>query len=218
VALAARSPNAEILSGTTVRTAEAVLLLFGLLGVAVAAFQWTVSPWFVALKQGAAEWLVNREVFWPLEDSPAWWLLTRQPEAGDVFSWLDGAAILVWIGGGALALGGIGLAGMRLAAWLAGGDWRRLALGLTPLAGIGLFLGLSMMSATHLRAEGASLGWLPVARGLLLALAVAWSGWLGARLIAAGRPGLLRGALALAAWLVPVVAAAAAWGMAFYVW
>jgi hypothetical protein len=36
----------------------------------------------------------------------AWWLLTRHPEAGDVFSWLDGAAILLWIGGFTLVVGG----------------------------------------------------------------------------------------------------------------
>jgi hypothetical protein len=70
-----------------------------MLGVAIGAFQWTVSPWFVALRQRAAEWLVEREVFWPLESNAPWWLLTHYPEANDVFTWLDGALILAYIGG-----------------------------------------------------------------------------------------------------------------------
>jgi hypothetical protein len=107
----------------------------------------------------------GRDIFWPLGDSPAWWLLTRYPEAGDVFTWLDGAAILAWICMYALVLGGFAWLAVRAAARLAGIDWRRLALALVPLAGIGLFLGLSMMSATHLRAEGIALDWLtPLAR------------------------------------------------------
>ena len=104
VELAARSPNAEVLAGKTPRTSEALLLVFGMLGVAIGAFQWTVSPWFVALRQGAAEWLVEHDLFWPLESNAPWWLLTHYPEANDVFTWLDGALILAYIGGVAAVL------------------------------------------------------------------------------------------------------------------
>jgi polyferredoxin len=230
VQLAARSPNAEILNGDTPRTAEAVLLLFGMLGVAMGAFQWSVSPWFVRGKQAAAEWLVNRNILWPLGDSPAWWLLTRHPEAGDVFSWLDGAAILVWISMYALVLGGFAWLTVRAAARLAGIDWRRLALALVPLAGIGLFLGLSMMSATHLRAEGIYLGWLTPLRAALVAIGLSWSGWLGWQLIRGGAgslcvPGIpLRGqataarGIAMLLWLLPLAAVGAAWWLTFFVW
>lgn len=219
VALAARSPHAEIFGGAAPTTFEALLLLFGLLGVAVGAFQWTVSPWFVALKQRAAEWLVDREVFWMLGDSPAWWLLTRQPEANDVFTWLDGAAVLVWILGVAAVLGGVALLATLAAARLARLDWRRLALGLVPLAGIGLFLGLSMMTATHLRAEGVALGWLPGLRAALIVAGVAWSAWLGMRLIQkVGAGGTARKALAAVLWLVPAVLVAADWFLVFFVW
>ncbi|MFH1869845.1 MAG: 4Fe-4S binding protein [Pseudomonadota bacterium] len=222
VTLTARWPNAEILGGAPdvnpPGTVEALLLMFGMLGVAIAAFQWTVSPWFVQLKQGAANWLVEHDVLWMLEESPAWWLLTRYPEVNDVFSWLDGAAILVWIFGVALGLGGIALIATKAAAKLAGLDWRRLALGLVPLAGIGLFLGLSMMSATHLRAEGVALGWLPGLRAVLLALGVAWSLWLGLRLIrvGAGAPAARR--LAGLIWLLPLGAVGSTWILSFYVW
>lgn len=218
VTLTARSPNAEILGGQAPGTVEALLLMYGMLGVAIAAFQWTVSPWFVQLKQGAANWLVEHEVFWMLEESPAWWLLTRYPEVNDVFSWLDGAAILVWIFGVALTLGGIALLATQAAAKLAGLDWRRLTLGLVPLAGIGLFLGLSMMSATHLRAEGVALGWLPGLRAALLALGLLWSLWLGLRLIRVGAGGAAARWLAGLIWLLPLGAVGSIWILSFYVW
>lgn len=219
VTLSWRSPHAEIFGGAPPSTVEALLLLFGMIGVAIAAFQWTVSPWFVALRQRAAVWLVDHEVLWPFSDSPAWWLLTRQPEANDVFSWLDGMAILVWIAGGALLLGGVAFLATWCAARLAGLDWRRLALGWVPLAGIGLFLGLSMMTVTHLRAEGAPLAWLPGVRALLLAVGVGWSAWLGWRLIVkVGAGGTAGKALAGLVWLLPLAACAASWWLVFFVW
>ena len=220
VSLAARSPNAEILDsgGDMPRTNEAVLLLFGMLGVAMGAFQWTVSPWFVRGKQAAAEWLVARDIFWPLGDSPAWWLLTRHPEAGDVFTWLDGAAILVWISIYSIVLGGFAWLTVRAAAHLAGIDWRRLALGLLPLAGIGLFLGLSMMSATHLRAEGIALDWLTPLRAALLVAALGWSAWLGWKLIIVGAAGTAAHAITMLLWLLPLTAVGASWWLTFFVW
>jgi polyferredoxin len=216
VELAARSPSAEIIGGEAPKTYEALLLLFGMLGVAIGAFQWTVNPWFVQLKQLAAGWLIDHHAEWALGDSPAWWLLTSYPGENDVFTWLDGAAILVWIFGVALMLGGTAWLAMRAAAALIGADWRRLALGLTPIAGLGLFLGLSMMTATHLRAEGATLAWLPGLRAVLLAIAVAWSAWLGWRLIKVSRGDTPRKWAAGAIWLVPLILVAANWWRVFF--
>jgi len=218
VKLAARSPHAEILGGTAPGRVEALLLMFGMLGVAIGAFQWTVNPWFVKLKQAAAEWLVGHDVYWPLEDSPAWWLLTRYPQANDVFTWLDGAAIVAWILGVALVLGGTALLAVKGAAKLAGLDWRRLGLGLVPLAGIGLFLGLSMMSATHLRAEGVALGWLPSLRAALLAVGLLWSLMLGLRLIGTGTAAPPARGLAALVWLLPLSVVGANWWLLFFVW
>ena len=56
-------------------------------------------------------------------------------------------------------------------------------------ATIGLFLGLSMMTATHLRAEGVPLGWLPGLRAALLAVGVGWSVWLGGQVLKVSRGG-----------------------------
>lgn len=214
--LEARSPQAEILAARPASLPEALLLVFGVLGVAMGAFQWTVSPWFVRGKQWAAEWLVNHEIFWPLDQGAPWWLLTQYPEYGDAFSWLDGAAVLTYILGVALLLGGFIWLCTRAAATIAGLHWRALVLALVPLGGIGLFLGLSMMTVTHLRAEAVPLAWLPWARGALLALASTWSWWLGARLLAAAP--LLRRLAAWALWTLPVAAVAQCWVLVFYRW
>ena len=77
VRLATRRPGSEILAGEKPHAYEPLLLLFGVFGVALGAFSWTVSPWFVALKQTAAEWLVSRDILWPLADAGIWWLLTH---------------------------------------------------------------------------------------------------------------------------------------------
>ena len=188
----------------------------GLLGVAIAAFQWTVSPLFIQLKQRSAEWLVERDIFWPLDESSAWWLLTSYPAANDVFTWLDGAAILVYIGAVALALGGTVLVLVSISARLARTDWRSLSMGLVPLAGIGLFLGLSMMTVNHLRAEGILLHWLPWARGGLLGLGILWSLRLGIGLLRDASP--MRQVAAFAFYGVAVTAIGIVWSLQFYVW
>jgi hypothetical protein len=135
-----------------------------------------------------------------------------------VFSWLDGAAILTWISMYALVLGGFAWATVRAAARLAGLDWRRLALALVPLAGIGLFLGLSMMSATHLRAEGIYLGWLTPLRAALVAIGLSWSAWLGWQLIKLGAGETASRRFAMLLWLLPLAAVGAAWWLTFFVW
>ncbi|HEX8962035.1 MAG TPA: 4Fe-4S binding protein [Rhodocyclaceae bacterium] len=218
VELAARAPNSEILSAGAPATPEAILLIFGVLGVAIGAFQWTVNPWFVRAKQAAAEWLIGADITWPLSDNAPWWLLTHYRDTGDVFTWLDGALILGYIALVALALGGLIRLGLGVAARLARLDWRTLAMAPIPLAGTGLFLGLSMMTANHLRAEGVPLSWLAPARAILLTGGLAWSGWLGLRLVATASGGAARTAAAFAAYAVPLSAVGGAWVMTFFVW
>jgi polyferredoxin len=92
VQLAARSPAQEILTARNkdVKTEEALTLIFGVLGIATAAFQWSSSRWFLQMKNTLASWLVEHDTFWPLQDDAPWWLLTHYPAAHDLFTWLDG--------------------------------------------------------------------------------------------------------------------------------
>jgi polyferredoxin len=225
IALVARPPNREILSTRPqdVSTPEALLLIFGLLGVAIGAFQWTASPWFVMMKTAAAEWLLEREWLLLLQDNAPWWLLTHYPEAADVFTWLDGLCILAYIGGVTLALGGTTLLSVFAASRIVDPaseklDWKVLAMGLVPLAGLGAFLGLSMLTVTHLRSEGMTFLWIDEVRTALLALALGWSAWLGTQLLWSRAMSRLRGAAAIALYAIPLAAVGTAWYLVFFAW
>jgi hypothetical protein len=183
VSLAQRSPNHEIVNvaGSIPRPWETVLIVIGMIGVATGAFHWSASPWFVAAKQGVAEWLVGHNILWPLEMTAPWWVLTNYPARNDVLTLLDGAMLLAYILTTAAVLASaislfLALATLALGSW----SWPRfhhLAQSLIPVAGCGIFLGLSALSVTLLRADGLGLGWVDSAR-LALMRASIWSLWL----------------------------------------
>lgn len=216
VELRVRSPNVEILSATPPSTVEALLLVFGLFGVAIGAFQWSASPWYAQASAALAAWLEAQGILWPLGRDAPWWLLANMP-GGDL-SWLEGGVLVGYILAVAAVLGGIVWLGTFAAARLARIDWRTQSLALVPLAGAGLFLGLSMTTVSLLATEGALLGRVPLARDALLGGALVWSLWLGARLIVAARPGAARCALALLCWQLPATTISLAWVLVFHVW
>ncbi|TDR80744.1 4Fe-4S binding protein [Paludibacterium purpuratum] len=176
---------------------QSALILYGLLGIAIGAFHWTGSDVFVAVKLWLADWLANHSILWPLDDGAPWWLLTHYPEVNDSFSWLDGAVLIGYILGAALLMGTV--LGLLLAASVRlAGPWRpqrfhHLAQSLIPLAGCGVFLGLSALTVTLLKVEGVALWWVMPLRVGLLAGATLWSlnlgwrivgGWQGRRVVA----------------------------------
>lgn len=182
VHLASRSVNKEIprLPPREVSSWDAALILFGVLGVATGAFQWSSSPWFVWLKAKIAGALIGTGWSQLLSASLPWWILTNYPETGEVFSVLDGIALLAYILGTA-ALIGLAFAGaLKLAGLVAGGatSVARLAYCFVPLGGIGLFLGLSTITLGALRTEGWIFPGTPTIRAGLLAASVLWSAWL----------------------------------------
>jgi hypothetical protein len=70
-----------------------------------------VSPWFVALEQSLAQWLVEREWLALLDDRAPRGQLTHYPEASDVMTWLDGLCIAGYLAGFALLFGAVTFAG-----------------------------------------------------------------------------------------------------------
>lgn len=222
ITLARRSPNAAIVHPSEAPNAvETLLIVFGLLGVAVGAFHWLASPWFIAMKQALAEWLVDAGVMWPLEWSAPWWVLTNYPDQNDVLTLLDGAVLVGYIVATALLLGGAISALLALATWALGPwAWPRfhhLAQTLIPLAACGVFLGLSALTVTMLRSEGLSLTWVDAARLVLLAASALWSVWLAWRVAGLSAHGLRRG---LAASCIAGVAVLifGGWGLLFWIW
>ncbi|WP_248797742.1 4Fe-4S binding protein [Pseudomonas sp. MWU13-2105] len=222
VRLIARSSNQEILQATAQPLSpwDSRLLLFGVIGLAMGAFQWTVSPWFVSLKQQLANWLVGHDLLWPLQDNAPWWLLTHYPQLNDSFSWLDGFSIILYLGTSALLLGAGLLILLRLAAWIARAPqlYRALSLSLTPLGGAGLFLGLSATTVKLLRYEGLLLGWVQAARAGLLLAAIGWSLWLGWKLLGQQNLAPLRRGGAGACLLLASGLVGYGWWLQFWGW
>jgi len=222
VTYSARSPFSEILDfNNPAKTPDALTLVYGVLGVATAAFQWTLSPWFLHAKLALAEWLVEHDHFALLDNEVPWWLLTHYPEANDLFTWLDGALILAYLLGGGFLLGSLLLVGPALASRLlktADLSWQRFTLALTPLAAASVILGLSMLTVTHLKAEHLWLGWLPVFRIGLLATGCLGSLVLAIGLLRRAETGLFRRLLAGLAMLLPIGLMAGIWTLVFFVW
>lgn len=224
VQLSLRAPDREILAISKAGTEQALTLIFGLIGVATAAFLWSSSAWFVQIKTAAADWLIERDAFMLLQDNAPWWLLTHYPQANDVFTWLDGACILGFILGGGAALGLAVLTVLRLALWLKGETqltWQRLALTLVPMGGSGIFLGLTMLTVSHLNAERIApevlAALLPGLRMAVLALGGGFSAWLGWRMLGLDlRRPKLRCLLAYAAFLLAPVLIVRLWAGVFF--
>lgn len=221
VQLTLRSPSAEILNEPTSisqRKAEdtdrwpARLLVFGMLGVALAAFQWNASPWFVVAKQALAGWLVDHEILWPLNQPGHWWLLTHYPEVNDAFTWLDGGMLLAYVATEALVVGSWIWIWMRLIGALIELPWQRLAYVLIPFAGASVFVGLSFLTTSQLAGEGVLLPWASGLRTALLALTALWSA------VLAGRLAPRRRAAAAFGTLMAVALPFAAWVVEFFGW
>ena len=224
IALASRSPNDAIVNGTSdqPKMVETLLIVFGLLGIAVGAFHWSASPWFVTVKQVLAGWLVDHGILWPLEWTLPWWLLTNYPGQNDVMTLLDGTLLIAYVLVTALLLGGavsalLALAARGLGRW----SWQRfhhLAQTLMPMAGCGVFLGLSALTVTMLRSwEGIELPWVGLARTLLLAGASLWSVWLAWRVAGQTAHGLRR-SLATSCAVLASGLVVGAWVLLFWVW
>lgn len=223
VELKARRPDHEVIhvAGEEASFWSSLLIITGLMGVALGAFHWSASPWFVTIKQALAGWLIRHGIVWPLEQTLPWFMLTNYPDRNDVLTLLDGGVLLFYIGAtAALMTIAISLP-LALAAWICGGwSWPRFhhfSHGLIPLAGIGVILGLSAMTITQLRADGFALHWIGMARFGALAAGGMASIWLLAGIAGKYATGLRR-LLAATIAAGSMVAPMAGWWLLFWHW
>jgi len=223
ISLEWRSPSAEVvqLGDKQANPWDTALILYGLLGIAIGAFHWTVSTWFVDLKQIFASWLIDRNILWPLDTNAPWFLFTHYPEQNDVFSWLDGSMVVGYIVVTGLVYGtallGLLAAGTRMLGRFDFTRLHHLTQALIPVAGCGVFLGLSATTVSLLRAEHLPLWWVTDVRLGLLGIANVWSAWLAWRVIgryASGRFVLQSVAML---WFIAALAVAdSAWYLMFW--
>jgi len=223
VTLVARSPEREIASMPVDQASrhDAFLVVFGMIGVAIGAFQWAASPWFVQLKLMLAGWIVDHGPSWMLRDDLPWWIVTHYPQVNDVFTVLDGALIVAYIAATAAVLGGFVYLSLVVAAraWPAQriAHAHRLAYALIPLAGLGVFLGLSGVTVTLMHHEGIGTRWVAVFRALVVGVGAVWSVRLAWRQTT--ELGALRARVAsVGAFTVGVTAVVASWALLYAVW
>ena len=224
IELSARPPGSEVII-TSARSAtiwDTLLIIAGLMGVAVGAFLWGSSPWFVGAKQWTAVWLAGREILWPLAQDLPWWVLTNYPANSDVMSLLDGVILIAYIGTTTAAMSIVIGLPLAAAAHLLGPSWNsqrfhHLVHSLLPLAACGIILGLSAQSVNLLRGDGFMMDWVDEARIIALVFASVWSLFLTWKIAGRYRRGLRRliatglSSVAIASGLLP-------WVLLFFVW
>lgn len=224
IELTARPPGSEVVdvSARTATLWDTLLIVPGLMGIAVGAFHWASSPWFVAVKQWAAAWMIQNGMIWPLEQDLSWWLLTNYPANNDVLSILDGTILLIYIAATTLIMSLAICLPLMLAARTLGSSWawqrfHHLAHGLLPLAACGVILGLSAQTVTLLRADGFNLSWANDARMVVLALSASWSLLLTWKISGRYRASIHR-AIATGIGSMAICTGIAPWYVLFSIW
>jgi polyferredoxin len=224
IALELRSPSHEIVevAGAEARPWETALIAFGLMGLAAGAFQWTSSPFYVDAKQALAEFFVARGWTALIEPILPWFVLTNYPDQNDMMTPLDGGLMIAYVVATAAVVGALVYAALVLATLALGRFERRrfhhLAQCLIPIAGCGVFLGLSAVTVTLLRSEGLPLDFVGALRALLLAGASFWTGWLGWKVSGVYARSVTRRAAATAAVLAACAVGGANWVLLFWIW
>jgi hypothetical protein len=137
-------------------------------------------------------------------------------------TFLDGGVLLAYIAATAIAIG----APVSLSLWLAarslgpspGARFHHFAQSLIPIAACGVFLGLSAITVTMLRAEGFALGLVGPLRAALLSGAAVWSIVLAWKIAGVATANYRRRCVATVCVALAVSTGAASWAVYFWVW
>jgi hypothetical protein len=169
-----------------------VLLLFTGTGAALGGFLWLVLDSYQTLRAALGGWVIDREWYWLGEAGPIW-LMAAYPEKREVLRWFDFFLICGYMTAWIVAITAILAAATALAAWLqrrAGGDaafgrgFVELGYQFLPVAMVSLLLGLGGDLFEALERLGMGAGGVEAVKGVLFLGALAWSLFLGWRLLA----------------------------------
>jgi hypothetical protein len=144
------------------------------------------------------------------------------PSVNDQMTFLDGGVLLAYIMATAIAIGAVVASCLWLAARSLGSSpgprFHHFAQSLIPIAACGVFLGLSAITVTILRAEGLTLGFIGPLRALLLGGAAVWTIVLGWRIAGLVDASFLRRCAATLSIAVAATTGVASWVTLFWVW
>ncbi len=186
-----RSPNEEILRDghTNQSIYTSLLIIYGLCGIALAAFQWTNSFWLNHMRDVVESWLLVHNIMWVFNTNAPWWIFTNYPEEHDVFTWIFGIELIIYIAGIGFIIGSTILLLISITAKIANSGYKlsvfnHLSQSLIPLGGCSVFIGLFALTVTLLQ-KYANLGfvWINDFKALMLALSTIWSIWLAYKII-----------------------------------
>lgn len=202
---------------------DPLLIIFGLCGLAAAAFQWPNSFWFSHFREVLDSWFLVHQVNWVFNSNAPWWIFTHYPERGDVFSWIYGGEIIFYILTVGLGIGGI-LTTMIIFAVKSAGKlslarFNHLSQSLIPLGGMNVFIGLFANTLSILQ-KYANLGfvWINHLKFILLALASIWSLILAYKIIEKFTVSIIRRILSLSLMAMCLVVVNYTWILILTVW
>lgn len=225
IKLTKRSPNQEIVTyGAKDQSIwGSILILYGLCGIALAAFQWPNSFWLSHFRDYIDSWFIVHNITWVFNTTAPWWLMTNYPEQGDSFSWLFGLEVLSYMVIIGLIIGLINtivlsLANLSLGGWQSK-RFNHLVQALIPLGACSVFVGLVANTFSILE-KYANIGftWSIQFRYILLILAMLWCGVLAWQIIKQYTDSILRRAFSFGFILIDCFIINYSWILVLHIW
>ncbi len=225
IELKLRSPHEEIVvyGGKKNSIYDSLLIIFGLCGLALAAFQWPNSFWFSHFREITDSWLLAHQITWVFNTNAPWWIFTHYPERGDVFSWVYGCEVVIYILAVGAAIGVIltilVIAAVKCAGSLTLNRFNHFSQSLIPLGGMSVFVGLFANTVSILQ-KYANVGfvWINAFKFGLLILASLWSLFLAYKIIKNYTASMTRLVLSLSIMTACFCIINYSWILLLYVW
>ena len=200
--------------------AAEIWFLFLATGLSLGGFLWLILPQYTALRQAFGTWAIERGWYWIGSAGPSW-LMAVHPAGREVYTWLDFLMIVGFMLACAAAVSAALFALTAASSWIAGrlgadlGFRQRVvehAYAYMPVAMVSLVIGLGGKLFDALPLAGVPASLVPATKLVLFALGMAWSLWLGRRLL--GSEGLLGAKRSVA--LLPLLAGIGLTGLVWW--